>query len=178
MQSITESRIAAFRDSLSLRAAIDAFLSAACLRLLNRPLNRRDETLESLLQQVVRRADVQASHGLLLDDRPRNEDHGHVRLARLRLLQGAHPVVAGEIVVGDDEIEGFARERGFETAFAVGQENAAGQAADFQPMANEFSVARAIFQMEESQPAGRGGGWHLARARRRRSRCADSAALR
>ena len=101
--------MAAFRRLALRERRLGTLACEAGLRLLNGPPYRRHEAVETLLEQVVGRADVQALHRLFLDHRAGHEDDGHVRLRRLRLLQRGDPVVAGQVVVGDDEIEGFLR---------------------------------------------------------------------
>ena len=107
MQSRTESRMAAFRRSLCASATSARLrvsrVSASC----DGPPHRRRQAVEAALDQVVGRAELQALHRLLLADRAGHEDHRHVGLGRLGLFQRGDPVIAGQVVVGDDEIEGF-----------------------------------------------------------------------
>jgi len=115
---------------------------------------------------------------LLFDDRPRNEDDGHVRLYRLRVLQRGDSVVARQVVVGDDEIEGFFRQRGFETVLGVYHEDVAGQTIDVQPVANHLGVARAILQVEHSKLTRHACSFRISHIARTTTLAADSAALR
>src|SRR5471032_249578 len=83
MASSTESRIAAFRRSL---CASSIWARAPRLCFHQRPLHRGSQTLETILEQVVGRSDVQAFHRLLLDHSARHENHGHVWLYGLSAL--------------------------------------------------------------------------------------------
>src|SRR6185503_2732971 len=124
---------------------------APCVRFLDRPQYGRHEAFEPAFEQVVGRTDVQAFHRLLFDHRAGDEDHGYVRLRRLRLLQRGDAVVARQVVVRDDEIEGLCREGGFEAVLPVGQQDGAGQAVALEAMANELGVAGVVLEMEDAK---------------------------
>jgi hypothetical protein len=78
-------------------------------------------------------------------------DRATVRLCLLRALQRGDPVIARKVVVGDDEIERFPRQRGFETVLTVYQNDVTGHALDLQLLSNHLGVPRAIFQVEHSE---------------------------
>ena len=130
------------------------FRQPACaprLRFLNGPLHRRRKAFEAVFEEVIGGAEVQTLHRLLVADGAGNHDDGHIRSCLLRVGQGGDPVVAGQVVVAEDEIEGFLRQRGFETVFAVDPEDVAGQAPLLQLVTNHFGVPRLILQMEHSE---------------------------
>ena len=91
------------------------------LRFLNGPLHRGRQAFEAVFEEVIGCAEVQTPHRLLVADGAGNHDDGHIRSCLLRVRQGGDPVVAGQVVVAEDEIEGFLRQRGFETVLAVDQ---------------------------------------------------------
>jgi len=58
------------------------------------------------------------------------------------MLQRGDPVIAGPVMVGEDDVEGFLRQRGFETVFAVDEEDVAGQSARLQSVTHITSASR------------------------------------
>ena len=121
------------------------------LRLLNGPVHRGHQAVEPVFEQVVGGADLQAFHRFLFAHRAGNQDHRHVRLRLLRVLQRGDPVVTRQGVVGDDEIEGALRQRGFETVLAIDEEDVARKARAFQLVADHRGVSSAILQVEHSE---------------------------
>ena len=121
------------------------------LRFLDGPLHGGRQAFEAVFEEIVGCAEVQTPHRLLVADGAGNHDDGHIRSCLLRVRQGGDPVVAGQVVVAEDEIEGFPGQRRFKAVFVVDPKDVAGHALFLQPVTNHFGVPRAILQMEHSQ---------------------------
>ena len=123
---------------------------APCLRLLKGSMHRRHKPVQVTLQQVVGRADLQASDRLFFADRAGKDDHRRLGPLLLCPFQCSDPVVAGQVVVGDDEIERLARQRCLETVLTGCLDDLAGQTLRFQLVVDQLRIMRVVFQMEHS----------------------------
>jgi hypothetical protein len=124
---------------------------APCLRLLNGPLHRRPKAFEAVLEQVISCTELQTPHGSFVADGAGDHDHRHVRSCLLRVRQSGDADVTMQVVVAEDEIEWFSRERGFEPGLRAHQRDVAGNAFGVQLVANHIGVPRDVLQMEHAE---------------------------
>jgi hypothetical protein len=87
--------------------------------------------------------------GRLLAQDAGDEDEGNIRRHFLHPLQGRHPVVRGQPVIREDDVNPTGAQGGFEFIARLGMGNAAGQPRFGKRGLNQLRVDRIIFQVKD-----------------------------
>ena len=135
-------------QTLNRLALRSASLAGSCR---TRAAYRRDQPVQTDLEQVVRGAKLQRFDRLLFADRARDQDHRDVWLRRLSQLQRTDAIVVGQVVINEDEIEGVADQRRLELLPRVGDDGGAAHPLAFQPEADQLRVPGAVLQVEYTE---------------------------
>ena len=129
-------------------------------RLGHGPHDRRWQSRQVLLEDVVGRPRLEPLDRDVLAHRARDEQEGHLGHASTGEAQGRQAVKGRQVVVGEDDVEATSGQRTFEGLSRVHDADLAGKPSRPQAGRHEFGVVGVVLEMED--PKGRRGRGLLA----------------